>query len=72
MEIFNRRSLGNALYILRSEDIEELELIHKALRYYKIVGGHRNMETLNHLLNEFDKFHRQFNAKKYASLLAFS
>ena len=73
MEILNRYNVsGDTICIMRFTDMEEMIILHRALRYLKILNGGKEGEKLNDMLTRMDKWHRVYNQKRYKDLLVFS
>lgn len=72
MEITNLYNRPGITCIVKINSIDEMNILHRALRYLKILGGDKNGEDLDKMLNRLDKWHRVYNAKQYNKLLSFT
>lgn len=71
MEITNLYNRPGLTCIIKINSTDEMMILHRALRYLKILGGNKDVEALDNMLSRIDKWHRVYNAKRYGSLLRF-
>lgn len=74
MEILTQyqyRGVDNTCTI-KFNDMEEMIILHRALRALKFISGDKNGVTLDKMLSQVDKWHRLYNPKRYQPVLTFS